>query len=479
MYATGGMDAQLGGGKKGTGLLGMLSPKELEPMTSDVTFDDVKGCDEAKGDLQEIADFLADPDRFTSLGGKLPKGVLLMGAPGTGKTLLARAIAGEAGVPFYYVSGAEFDEIFVGVGAKRVRELFRAAKANSPCIIFIDELDAVGGKRNAKDQRAMKQTVNQLLVELDGFEENDGLIVVGATNFPDSLDPALIRPGRFDRHVNVALPDIRGRKAILDLYMEKVSAECDEDGKLLVDTETLARGTPGMSGAELSNLVNAAAIKASTDGASFITQAHLEFARDKILMGSERKSAYITPENKKLTAYHEGGHAVVMLHTEGANKIHKATIMPRGRALGMVQQLQKGDQTGMTRKEMRAHIDVCMGGRVAEEIIFGKDEVTTGASSDFKQATNVAKQMVMLYGMSDKLGPMNIDPEQLYTLSDETRHAIDDEVMRMTSESYSRVRKLLHQKRGDLEKVAQGLLKYETLTGEELHDIVRGKAITR
>lgn len=246
-----------------------------------------------------------------------------------------------------------------------------------------------------------------------------------------------------------------------------------------MDTNTLARGTPGMSGAELSNLVNAAAIKASTDGDSAITQSHLEYARDKILMGAERTSAYITPENKKLTAYHEGGHAVVMLHTEGANKIHKATIMPRGRALGMVQQLQKGDQTGMTRKEMRAHIDVCMGGRVAEEIMFGKDEVTTGASSDFQQATNVAKQMVMLYGMSDKLGPMNIDPDQLYSLSDETRHAIDDEVRRLTSESYERVRKLLLKKRGDLEKVAQGLLKYETLTGQELRDIVNGKTLHR
>jgi ATP-dependent metalloprotease len=326
--------------------------------------------------------------------------MLLMGPPGTGKTLLARAIAGEAGVPFFYASGSEFEEMYVGVGARRVRDLFEAAKARTPCIIFIDEIDAIGSTRQLKEQGAMKMTLNQLLVEMDGFEQNNGVIVIGATNFADVLDSALLRPGRFDKHVTVPLPDVAGRKEVLDHYLSTIPVDDD------VSVDVLARGTPGMSGAELSNLVNQAALKASLDGEDAVTHAVLEYAKDKILMGAERKSALISPESARLTAYHEGGHALVATKTKGAHPIHKATIMPRGQALGMVMQLPTGDQTSMSRRQMLADLDVCMGGRVAEEVVFGADEVTSGASSDLMQATRLAREMVTKWGMTDGVGPV-------------------------------------------------------------------------
>ena len=346
---------------------------------SDKSFKDVVGIDEAKSELEEIVMYLKDSKRFTRLGGKLPKGILLTGPPGTGKTLLARAIAGEAKVPFFYTSGSEFEEMYVGVGARRVRDLFEAAKAKSPCIIFIDEIDAIGGSRHLKEQSAMKMTLNQLLVEMDGFEQNNGVIVIAATNFPDSLDSALTRPGRFDKHVDVPPPDIGGRKAILELYAKKIPVSAD------VDMEQLARGTPGFSGAELYNLVNQAAVKASKDGLKAVGMAAFEYAKDKIMMGAERKSAIISPETMRMTAFHEAGHALVALKTDGCDPIHKATIMPRGRSLGMVMQLPDGDQTSMTRKQMLARLDVCMGGRVAEELVYGAENVTSGASSDIMQ----------------------------------------------------------------------------------------------
>eukprot|EP01038_Epipyxis_sp_PR26KG_P013825 gene13825-18539_t len=386
-------------GKGGTSSIGVrlgLSSAVHQLEHPDKSFNDVVGIDEAKGELQEIVLYLQDPKRFTRLGGKLPKGVLLTGPPGTGKTLLARAIAGEAGVPFFHASGSEFEEMYVGVGAKRVRELFEVAKAKSPCIIFIDEIDAIGGSRQLKDQSAMKMTLNQLLVEMDGFQQNNGIIVIAATNFPDSLDSALVRPGRFDKHVDVPMPDIGGRQAILTLYGKKVPLDSD------VDMEQLARGTPGFSGAELFNLINQAALKASVDGLKSVGMASLEHAKDKIMMGAERKSAVISPETMKMTAFHEAGHALVALKTAGADPIHKATIMPRGRALGMVMQLPEGDQTSMSRKQMLARLDVCMGGRLAEEIVFGPENVTSGASSDIQQATRLAKAMVTKYGLSDK-----------------------------------------------------------------------------
>jgi ATP-dependent metalloprotease len=404
------MDERGAGGKLGDSKVNMA-------VSSDKCFDDIKGCKEAKAELEEIVMYLKDPTRFTRLGGKLPKGMLLMGPPGTGKTLLARAIAGEAGVPFFYASGSEFEEMYVGVGARRVRDLFDAAGEKSPCIIFIDEIDAIGGTRQMKEQQAMKMTLNQLLVEMDGFEQNNGVIVIGATNFPEVLDSALMRPGRFDKHVNVPLPDVAGRREILDHYLNAIPI--DED----VSVDVLARGTPGMSGAELSNLVNQAALKASLDGEEAVSHAALEYAKDKILMGAERKSAVISPESARLTAYHDcygpclpspppppprsplvlihaplppsspGGHALVAIKTKGAHPIHKATIMPRGQALGMVSQLPTGDQTSMSRRQMLARLDVCMGGRVAEEIVFGVDEVTSGASSDLMQVIRALQHL--------------------------------------------------------------------------------------
>ena len=438
--------------------------------TSDKRFTDVMGCDEAKHELEETVAFLRNPDKFTRLGGKLPSGLLLMGPPGTGKTLLAKAIAGEAGVPFFYASGSEFEEMYVGVGARRMRDLFEAAKKRAPCIIFIDEIDAVGSSRQLKEQQAMKMTLNQLLVEMDGFEQNQGIIVIGATNYSDVLDDALLRPGRFDRHVVVPLPDVKGRRQILELYCSKVPLGSD------VDLDVLSRGTPGMSGAELFNLVNQAALKAAADGLSSIDHAALEYSKDKILMGAERKSAVITAESAKLTAYHEGGHALVAMRTKGADPVHKATIMPRGQALGMVMQLPGQDQTSMSRRQMLARLDVCMGGRVAEELVFGEDAVTSGASSDIQQATNLARSMVMNWGMSDSVGVVFVTKNDT-SISPEQRARIDVEVKKIHSASYERATKLLTSNRRELDRLAAALVERETLTGAEVADVIAGRVL--
>jgi ATP-dependent metalloprotease len=433
-------------------------------------FSDVKGCDEAKDELIEIVEYLKAPQKFTRLGGKLPKGVLLVGPPGTGKTLLARAIAGEAGVPFFYASGSEFEEMFVGVGARRVRELFNAAKKRAPCIVFIDEIDAIGGKRNPKDQMYMKMTLNQLLVELDGFSSTEGIIVIGATNFPESLDKALIRPGRFDRHVIVPNPDVRGREEILSLHTEKIPLADD------VNLEILARSTPGFSGAELANLVNMAALKAAREGASLVTMENFEFAKDKIIMGAERRSAVISEDNRRLTAYHESGHALVAIFTDGAFPVHKATIVPRGIALGMVAQLPDKDMTSMSRKQMLAKLDVCMGGRAAEELIFGPENVTNGAESDFEQATELAEAMVTRFGMSQKVGHMAYDTER--EVHGEMLHIVEREVKQFLDESYQRARQVLLTHEKELHRLAAALLERETLNREEIVRIVKGDRLT-
>ncbi|KAJ1462274.1 peptidase family M41-domain-containing protein [Pelagophyceae sp. CCMP2097] len=429
--------------------------------SSDKRFSDVMGVDEAKADLEEIVMYLKNPEKFTRLGGKLPKGCLLMGPPGTGKTLLARAIAGEAGVPFFYASGSEFEEMYVGVGARRVRDLFEAAKKRSPCIIFIDEIDAIGASRHLKEQQAMKMTLNQLLVEMDGFEQNAGVIVIGATNIADSLDAALLRPGRFDRHVAVPLPDIEGRRQILQLHGAKVPLDAT------IDLQAVARGTPGMSGADLANLVNVAALKAALDGAAVVTAAALDYAKDKILMGAERRSAVLSPATMRMTAYHEGGHALVAMHTVGADPVHKATIMPRGQALGMVQQLPEGDQTSYSRRQMLARMDVCMGGRVAEEAVYGADEITSGASSDIYQATRLARSMVTKWGFSDAVGVVYHATKAGSddAPSAETRAQIDREVHLLLSQSYERARHIVTSKRNQLDAIAASLIENETLSG--------------
>jgi len=460
-------DKGLGGRK------GILSNKEIRPvMESDTKFDDVKGVDEAKAELQEVVHYLRDPRQFTSLGGKLPKGVLLVGPPGTGKTMLARAVAGEAGVPFFYTSGSEFEEMFVGVGARRVRDLFEAAKRSSPCIVFIDEIDAVGGKRSPKDQQYLKMTLNQLLVEMDGFQQNDGIIVIGATNFPESLDKALTRPGRFDRHVVVPNPDVEGRRQILESYFRKIPRAKD------VDLKVIARGTPGFSGADLANLVNVAALKASMEKSQSVTMAAMEYAKDKIMMGTERKSAVISEESRKLTAYHEGGHALVALHTEGAHPVHKATIVPRGMALGMVMQLPEKDESSVSYKQLLARLDVCMGGRVAEELIFGDKEVTTGASSDLQQATRLARAMVTKYGYSSKLGKAVHDYDDPGAgISTETRQVIEEEVKGILNAAYQRAQAVLRGHEKELHLLAKELLERETLSGQEIRKLLNLKPL--
>ena len=423
---------------------------------------------EAKAELEEIVEYLRDPSKFTRLGGKLPRGILLTGPPGTGKTLLAKAIAGEAGVPFYFSSGSQFEEVYVGLGAKRIRELFEAAKKKAPAIIFIDEIDAVGGTRKLKDQSALKMTLNELLVQLDGFDENNGIIVIGATNFMESLDTALLRPGRFDKHVTVPLPDVGGRKEILELYSKKTKLSKD------VDVSVVARGTVGFSGADLFNLMNQAAIKASVEGLDSVNMSVIEYAKDKIIMGAERKTAVITAKTARCTAFHEAGHALVAVLTEGASPIHKATIMPRGQALGMVTMLPDGDQTSQSYKEMIASMDVAMGGRVAEELIFGADNVTSGAVSDIQYATRIARALVTKYGFSKNIGIVyhgGSTGEE--SASAETRAHIDEEVKKLTDEAYQRAKDLLNNHSKVHHLLAESLLEYETLTGEEVRAIIK------
>lgn len=435
--------------------------KEVLPEKNSKTFKDVKGCDEAKQELEEVVEYLKNPSKFTRLGGKLPKGILLTGAPGTGKTLLAKAIAGEAGVPFFYRAGSEFEEMFVGVGARRVRSLFQAAKKKAPCIVFIDEIDAVGSTRKQWEGHT-KKTLHQLLVEMDGFEQNEGIILVAATNLPDVLDPALTRPGRFDRHIVVPSPDVRGRQEILDLYLQNKPLAED------VNVKAIARGTPGFNGADLANLVNIAAIKAAVDGSEKLTAKQLEFAKDRIMMGTERKSMFLSEESKKLTAYHESGHAVVAFNTAGANPIHKATITPRGNSLGMVTQLPDKDETSVNKTQLLARLDVCMGGRVAEELIFGEEYITTGASSDLHTATELAQYMVSTCGMSDAIGPVYIKERP----SAEMQSRIDAEVVRLLREAYGRVKTLLKKHEAALHALAKALLENETLNAQEIERIL-------
>nr|QKY65088.1 chloroplast ATP-dependent zinc metalloprotease FTSH11 [Passiflora tenuiloba] len=456
----------LGGiGTSGVGSSSSYAPKELNkevtPEKNVKTFKDVKGCDDAKQELEEVVEYLKNPSKFTRLGGKLPKGILLTGAPGTGKTLLAKAIAGEAGVPFFYRAGSEFEEMFVGVGARRVRSLFQAAKKKAPCIVFIDEIDAVGSTRKQWEGHT-KKTLHQLLVEMDGFEQNEGIILMAATNLPDILDPALTRPGRFDRHIVVPSPDVKGRQEILELYLQ------DKPLADNVDVKAIARGTPGFNGADLANLVNIAAIKAAVEGAEKLTAAQLEFAKDRIVMGTERKTMFVSEESKKLTAYHESGHAIVAFNTEGAHPIHKATIMPRGSALGMVTQLPSSDETSVSKRQLLARLDVCMGGRVAEELIFGQDHVTTGSSSDLHTATELAQYMVSNCGMSDAVGPVHITDRP----SSDMQSRIDAEVVKLLREAYGRVKILLKKQEKALHALANALLEYETLSAEEIKRIL-------
>lgn len=456
----------LGGiGASGVGSSSSYAPKELNkeimPEKNVKTFKDVKGCDDAKQELEEVVEYLKNPSKFTRLGGKLPKGILLTGAPGTGKTLLAKAIAGEAGVPFFYKAGSEFEEMFVGVGARRVRSLFQAAKKKAPCIIFIDEIDAVGSTRKQWEGHT-KKTLHQLLVEMDGFEQNEGIILMAATNLPDILDPALTRPGRFDRHIVVPNPDVRGRQEILELYLQDKPVSDD------VNVNAIARGTPGFNGADLANLVNIAAIKAAVEGAEKLNASQLEFAKDRIIMGTERKTMFLSEDSKKLTAYHESGHAIVALNTEGAHPIHKATIMPRGSALGMVTQLPSNDETSISKKQLLARLDVCMGGRVAEELVFGPDNVTTGASSDLHTATELAQYMVSSCGMSDAIGPVHIKERP----SAEMQSRMDAEVVKLLREAYDRVKALLKKHEKALHTLATALLECETLTSEDIRRIL-------
>jgi len=453
---------------------GIFAPKEYNkenmPEKSVKTFKDVKGCKEAVQELEEIVEYLKNPDKFTKLGGKLPKGVLLTGPPGTGKTLLAKAVAGEAGVPFFFKAGSEFDEMFVGVGSRRVRSLFAAAKKKAPCIVFIDEVDAVGGKRTSWEASGgSRKTLNQLLTEMDGFEENSGVVVMAATNLPETLDSALTRPGRFDRQVAVPLPDVKGREDILSLYLTGKPVSKD------VSIHNIARRTPGFSGAQLFNLINEGALLAARHGMDSIDAAVLDEARDKILMGSPR-ALIQTEKERKLTAYHEGGHALVALHTPGARPIHKATIIPRGHALGMVSQLPEGDEYSVTRQQLMATIDVCMGGKAAEELIFGEDYVTSGATSDLRQATRTARHMVQDCGMSSEIGPVAIG---LHTSDDgrpiegtEVRETVDREVSKLLKGAYGRVKMLLKEKKHELHKIAGALLEKETLTLAEIRELL-------
>ena len=479
------MNRMQGGGRGGAMGFGKSKAKLLTEKHGKVTFNDVAGIDEAKDELEEIVDFLKDPQKFGRLGGKIPKGALLVGPPGTGKTLLARAIAGEAGVPFFTISGSDFVEMFVGVGASRVRDMFDQAKKNAPCIVFIDEIDAVGRHRGAgygggNDER--EQTLNQLLVEMDGFEANEGVILIAATNRPDVLDPALLRPGRFDRQVQVPNPDITGRQKILNVHAKKTVLGPD------IDLRIIARGTPGFSGADLANLVNEAALMAARIGKRFVTMEDFENAKDKVMMGAERRSMVMTEDEKKLTAYHEAGHAVVGLHLPQHDPIHKATIIPRGRALGLVLSLPERDQLSVTKLKYKSKIAMAMGGKVAEEIIFGPENVTSGASSDIQQITKIARAMVTQFGMSNELGNIDfINEQQTYLgpstgniqAGPETQEKIDSEIRRIVDEGYETAKKILTKNKKKLDNLANGLLEYETLTGNEITKVMNGESLVR
>ena len=476
-----------GGGGRGAMGFGKSRAKLLTEKSGRVTFEDVAGIDEAKQELEEIVEFLRDPQKFQRLGGHIPKGVLLVGPPGTGKTLLARAIAGEANVPFFTISGSEFVEMFVGVGASRVRDMFEQAKKNAPCLLFIDEMDAVGRHRGAglgggNDER--EQTLNQLLVEMDGFEANEGVILIAATNRPDVLDPALLRPGRFDRQVVVPNPDILGREMILKVHLRKVPLGPD------VVAKTIARGTPGFSGADLANLVNEAALLAARRNRRVVSMRELEDAKDKVMMGAERRSMVMTEDEKKLTAYHEAGHALATVYSPASDPIHKATIIPRGRALGMVMRLPEKDMLAFARDQIEANLVVAMGGRVAELTIFGPEKVTTGASNDIMQATDLARKMVTEWGMSDKLGPLryNDNQEEVFlghavtqtkNVSEATAKVIDEEIRRIVDEADVKCRAIVKEHVDELHAIANGLLEYETLTGDDISALMRGETIVR
>jgi len=471
---------QMQGGKGGAMGFGRSKAKLMKDSKKKVSFDDVAGIEEAKEEVQEVVEFLKDPRRFARLGGKIPKGVLLVGSPGTGKTLLAKAIAGEADVPFFTISGSDFVEMFVGVGAARVRDMFEQGKKNAPCIIFIDELDAVGRSRGAglgggNDER--EQTLNQILVEMDGFETNEGVIIIAATNRPDVLDPALLRPGRFDRQVTVPLPDIIGRKKILKIHAKKISLGPN------VNLKTIAKGTPGFSGADLANLVNESALLAARTNKRIVTMQEFEEAKDKVMMGAERKSMVMTEEDKKLTAYHEGGHAIVALNEKASDPIHKATIIPRGRAMGVVWTLPERDKYSYSREYLKANISKAMGGRIAEELIFGHEKVTSGASSDIQMATKLAKDMVTKFGMSSGLGPLTYgeNEDEVFLgrsitrhqqMSEDTAKKVDSEIKIIVDAGYKRAKKILTEKIDDLHKLAKALILYETLTGDEIKDLI-------
>jgi cell division protease FtsH len=476
---------QAGGGRAmgfGKSRARMLTEKQGR-----VTFDDVAGIDEAKGELQEIVEFLKDPQKFQRLGGKIPKGVLLVGPPGTGKTLLARAIAGEANVPFFTISGSDFVEMFVGVGASRVRDMFEQGKKNAPCIIFIDEIDAVGRHRGAglgggNDER--EQTLNQMLVEMDGFESNEGVILIAATNRPDVLDPALLRPGRFDRQVVVPNPDVNGREKILRVHMRKVPLASD------VDPKVIARGTPGFSGADLANLVNEAALLAARMGKRVVAMLEFENAKDKVMMGTERRSLVMSEAEKRMTAYHEGGHALCAMHEPECDPVHKATIIPRGRALGLVMSLPEGDRYSKSKSKLLAELTMAMGGRAAEEIIFGPDKVSNGAAGDIKMATDQARRMITEWGMSDKLGMIAYGDNsqevflghsvtQNKNVSEATAREIDGEIKDIIDRAYAKARRILTENVEELHRLARGLLEHETLSGDEIRTVLRGEPVTR
>lgn len=476
-----------GGGRGGAMGFGRSRAKLLTEKTDRITFENVAGIEEAKEELHELVDFLKDPEKFQRLGGKIPRGCLLVGPPGTGKTLLARAIAGEAGVPFFTISGSDFVEMFVGVGASRVRDMFEQGKKNSPCIIFIDEIDAVGRHRGAglgggNDER--EQTLNQLLVEMDGFEANESVIIIAATNRPDVLDPALLRPGRFDRQIVVPNPDIQGREQILKVHLKKVPIAPD------VDPLVIARGTPGFSGADLANLVNEAALLAARRNKKLVTMREMEEAKDKVMMGAERKSMVMSDDEKKMTAFHEAGHAIVSLHCPASDPIHKATIIPRGRALGMVMRLPEADKLSYHRDKMHDDLAVSMGGRVAEEIIFGYDKVSSGASSDIQYATKLARAMVTQWGMSDEMGPVSYgsDQQEVFlghswtqgsSVAESTQARVDAEIKRIIDEAHERARTILTEYNKELYNLAEALLEYETLTGDEIKDLLAGKELKR